>query len=511
MTVVSINNQQPKLLIIDDEKEITDYVEWLVEDLDWLVLSINDSDLISSTCKSFIPDVIFLDLGLPGYSGAEVIHHLADLECKAKIYLISGLDRMSLESYQASGVGFNLNIVSALTKPFTREDIYHALAIQEASPEDDYIFQIIEDPIETKPGHTFNSEDLIEPIRMPPESNNSLTRVSGEGASMVDALSSLGVEEGGPSKDVITRNVTILLSDIRGFSEITEHYPATDVVSMLNRYFDVMGNIITGYGGNINKLMGDSILVIFGLPETGSDDVQNALACAIAMQLAMTDLNKVNQTLNMPDLHMGIAVNTGDVVAGEIGSRHYKEYTVIGNTVNLTSRIETHCLRGQILISEYTYKEARGAIEVGAPNTIEVKGLRGALDLYELRSTSKPTFMKAPRRERRRSPRIEVNLPVSFQILNGKIVLNEKHHGEVVNISYNGMLIQTNTQLAKSSELKISLAMELFGNRATDIYAKIIRTESLDGKFHSSLEFTTIGSEALTTIKQYVDLLVGNA
>lgn len=128
MTEVQKNDEQPRLLIIDDDKDITDLIENLVVDLEWSVVSINDTKLISSICKTFIPDVIFLDLGLPGYSGAEIIHHLSDLGCDAKVYLISGLDRMSLEAYQASGVGIDLNIVGALTKPFTAADIHHALA-----------------------------------------------------------------------------------------------------------------------------------------------------------------------------------------------------------------------------------------------------------------------------------------------------------------------------------------------------------------------------------------------
>ena len=101
-------------------------------------------------------------------------------------------------------------------------------------------------------------------------------------------------------------------------------------------------------------------------------------------------------------------------------------------------------------------------------------------------------------------------MPLIFQILNGKLVLKEKYQGEVLNISYNGLLIQSATHLANSSEIKLSLALGMFGESATDIYATIIRTVDLDGKFCSSLEFTTISSDALMTIKQYVDNLVGD-
>ncbi len=310
-------------------------------------------------------------------------------------------------------------------------------------------------------------------------------------------------------QDLLTKkNVTILLSDLRGFSEIAEYYTGVEVISMLNRYFESMGDVISAYGGHIDKLMGDSILVVFGNYEERPDDVENALACAVEMQLAMTELNERNRAQGMPDLYMGIAVNTGPVVAGKLGCQQYYEYTVIGEEVNLTSRIEAHCLRGQILISENTYKIAREYIEVGELTTIEVKGIHEAVDLYELHATARPHSMVVPRRDRRKSPRITVHLPFRFQCLSGKIVRREKYQGVVFDIGYNGLLIETETPLAQSSEIKIALSLELFGDRATDIYARIIKTEEVNGKFRSSLEFTTIAAEGLEAIKRYVDKLV---
>jgi adenylate cyclase len=170
---------------------------------------------------------------------------------------------------------------------------------------------------------------------------------------------------------------------------------------MLNRYFDAMGNIINKYDGTIDKLMGDSILVVFGFPEERATDAENALACAVEMQMTMCKLNDVNRSMYMPDLFTGIAINTGSVVVGDLGSEHYHEYTIIGDAVNLTSRIEAQCLRGQILISENTYAQIKEFIEVGPPNRVEVKGARSAVDLYELHATERPHSMEVPRREGR--------------------------------------------------------------------------------------------------------------
>lgn len=351
------------------------------------------------------------------------------------------------------------------------------------------------------------SQQILQTLR-----DDGLLSGSGENdAEVLDKLSAVLVYAGFPERDVLTKKITILLSDIRGFSDIAESYPAADVVQMLNRYFDAMGNIITNYSGTIDKLMGDSILVVFGFPEEREADAENAIACAVEMQMAMSKLNDVNRSMGMPDLYVGIAVNTGSVVVGDLGSKHYHEYTIIGDEVNLTSRIEAQCLRGQILISENTYELTKEFVEVGSPNRVEVKGARDAVDLYELHATTRPHSMEVPRREGRKSPRIKVNMPVAFQNLAGKIVLGEKFYGEVVDISYHGLLIETPVKLGKSSEIKMALSLELFSDRTTDVYARIINTEQVDNKFRSSMEFTTIGTEGLSAIKQYVDNMVATS
>lgn len=359
--------------------------------------------------------------------------------------------------------------------------------------------------------HTKDAIEVAEEIFQTLKSNGLIGSSEQQEAAVIAALSGLLVEAGFPDRDVLSKNITILLSDIRGFSEISETYSPRNVVTLLNRYFDCMGEIITRYGGHIDKLMGDSILALFGIPDAHPDNASNAIACAVEMQIAMTGLNERSKALGMPALYMGIALNTGSVVVGDLGSKHYNEYTVIGDEVNLTSRIEAHCLRGQILISENTYRLTQQHIEVGDPNMIEVKGARKAVNLYELFATSKPKNLAVPRREGRKSPRIQVNsMPVVFQRLNGKIVLEDKYEGEVIDISYNGLRVSTDAQLTKSSEIKMTLSLDLFGKRTTDVYARIIRSEPAPtgDKYLSNIEFTTIGDEGQRTIKQYVDQLV---
>ena len=355
------------------------------------------------------------------------------------------------------------------------------------------------------PNNKHNSLELAQEIMQTLKAEGLLKKSAEGNSAVLTQLSNLLKEDEYSDIGVLTKNTTILLSDIRGFSSIAESYPATDVVKMLNYYFDCMGGIITYYGGHIDKLMGDSIMVVFGIPEEKPTDVENAIACAVEMQMAMSDINVSNLSLYLPELYMGIGINTGSVLAGELGSKYYHEHTIIGDEVNLTSRIEAQCLRGQILISENTYKHCKDFVEVGPPNKVQVKGANMAVDLYELFSTSRPSLMEVPRREERKSPRVKVNMPIIFQSLAGKIVLDEKFEGEAIDLSYRGLLIKSSVKLSVSSEIKMELSFDFFSERTTDVYARVINTKPEGDGYLSSIEFTTIDRQGLEAIKQYVD------
>ena len=300
----------------------------------------------------------------------------------------------------------------------------------------------------------------------------------------------------------------MLLSDIRGFSEIAEAYPAADVVRMLNRYFERMNRIIQQYHGLVDKFMGDSILAKFGLPEESDKDVENAIACAVEMQLAMDDLNKRNEALGLPAIYQGIGLNTGEVVVSHLGSEIYSEETIIGEAVNLTSRIESHCLRGQILVSKETLEYCKDYVDVGPPNHVEVKGAREAVSLFEIYHTLRPQKLRVPRRDGRKSPRVPLEVPVSFQCLAGKLILPEKIRGNSLDISYHGMLLVSEKELIPLSEIKLKVALGVFEEETSDIFARIIKSEQRRGRFYSSMEFTFVDRAGQAAIKQIVDRIL---
>ncbi len=305
-----------------------------------------------------------------------------------------------------------------------------------------------------------------------------------------------------------SRHVTILLSDLRGFTSVAEKYTALEMVEALNRYFERMSEIIIRYGGTIDKFMGDAIMALFGAPIKRDDDIESALACAIEMQVAMNDINEANKAHGMEPLYMGIGINTGEVVAGNLGSALHSEYTVIGDQVNLASRVEAHSLRGQILLSENTYQLARDYIEIGNINEVKVKGKKGVVRMYELLSTRRPKTLSAPPREIRNSPRVEVDMPVMFQILEGKLVLPQVHHGRIADISYGGMYMVSPVAIEAFSNIKIALSLSLMVPELSEIYAKVLHVSMVNDAYECRVEFTYIDTKAQQTLKEFVDGIV---
>jgi len=305
-----------------------------------------------------------------------------------------------------------------------------------------------------------------------------------------------------------TRRVTILLSDLRGFTAIAERHSAISMVEALNRYLEKMTEIILRHGGSIDKFMGDAIMALFGAPVALENDIEAALRCSIEMQSAMAEINAVNKVLGMAPLFMGIGINTGDVIAGHLGSHYHSEYTVIGDEVNLTSRVEAHSLRGQILLSERVYLKARDFIEIGNTNEVFVKGKKTAVRMYELMAICSDPPIRVPPGDIRNGPRVEVDMPLSFQLLDGKTVLPEKIGGRIVDISYGGMFIHSPTQMAQFADIKMVLSVSLLVQDQADIYGKVLRVSPVSDGFEYRIEFTSIDVQAQQSLKEFVDRLV---
>ena len=145
------------------------------------------------------------------------------------------------------------------------------------------------------------------------------------------------------------REVSLIMSDLRGFTAIIAEMKPEEVITFLNRYLSRMIEILLDHRAVIDEIVGDGILAFFGAPEPLEDHPARAVACALSMQAAMDELNAENEADGLPRLAMGIGVNTGSVVVGNIGSERRTKYSVVGSDVNFASRLEAVALAGQVL------------------------------------------------------------------------------------------------------------------------------------------------------------------
>ncbi len=302
--------------------------------------------------------------------------------------------------------------------------------------------------------------------------------------------------------------MTVLIADLRGFTALTDRHASLNLVDMLNRYLARMCQVIVQHGGRIDKFMGDSIMALFGLDNRLPDDASRALACAVEMQLAMDGINAENRRLQLPELYMGIGINTGDVVAAHLGSHLHREYTVIGDTVNLTSRIEAQSLRGQILMSDSTYSLVHDHVDVASPNLVHVKGKQAPICMYELLATHKPRALIVPRRTLRKSPRVNVEIPFAFQLMEGKRVLSKTWSGCAIDLGYHGLLANVPVYLTPLSEIRLQLITNPLSIERRAVYARILKCQVEPGGYRVSMEFSGIDETAQGDIKHYVDQMV---
>lgn len=304
-----------------------------------------------------------------------------------------------------------------------------------------------------------------------------------------------------------SQEVTVLLADLRGFTLIAESQAGATVVQALNRFLARMCEIAIYNGGTIDKFMGDAIMVLFGAPVQGSQDARNAITCAVQMQIAMDEINEANAALGLPPVYMGVGINTGVVMAATLGSPLYSEYTVIGDEVNIASRIEAFSLRGQVLISESTFERCDGFVRVGEPMDVHVKGKSRVVRLREVLGIP-GMGLDVPRQDVRKSLRVQTHLPFVYRTIADKIVLPQERRGMVLDISYEGMLASVDAGTELHSDICVDLDLSLVGGNMHRVYAKVLSVrQDVDGQY-AGIAFTALSPQAERDIRLLVQLLV---
>jgi adenylate cyclase len=301
---------------------------------------------------------------------------------------------------------------------------------------------------------------------------------------------------------------TILFADLRGFSAISTGYPPDVVLGLLSSCFGAMTEIVVRHYGTIDKFMGDAIMVVFhGENPSPRDHAQRAVLCAVEMQIAMQALRQQHRQEGLPEVHLGIGISTGTVMAGLIGSPAYRAYTVIGEEVNLAARIEAFSMRGQVLISETTAQHCTEFADVGEPMDVHVKGRSERLRIREVLAI--PELGKVVHRhELRKSPRVEVDLSFAYRPLVGKMVASRALAGRLRDLGYHGALGEVVEPLPLYSEVQLSFELPRLASRAEAVYARVVSMREHAGKHLAGLEFTSLSDEASAKIRLFVQMRI---
>ncbi len=264
------------------------------------------------------------------------------------------------------------------------------------------------------------------------------------------------------------RTLTIMMSDLRGFTALSERMEPEDLIALLNHYLEEMTEPIQKYGGTIIEFIGDGILAIYGAPERVEDHAAKAVAAALEMQSKMTDINKWNVERGYPPLEMGIGINTGEVIVGNIGSVKRTKYGVAGAAVNLCGRIESYTTGGQILIPPSTKDAIKTDLEIvkeitvypkGAQNELllsQVTGIGDPYDIFACQESRKPVALKNPR-------------PVCFYRVEGKHRIEGTLFGGIIAVADDRALFATDTKL----ELLDNILIDAGG----DLYCKVLEEQ----------------------------------
>jgi len=177
---------------------------------------------------------------------------------------------------------------------------------------------------------------------------------------------------------------TLLFADIRSFTTISEHMSPEEIISMLNEYFNEMVDIIFKYGGILDKFVGDELMAVFRQGEEASEGPMNAVTAAIVMQKRIRDMMEERNARGKQVFEVGIGINTGQVVMGNVGAKNRLDYTVIGDTVNVAARLEQMAEGQEIIVSEDTYKYCREHIPMREKGEITVKNRALPVKCYEV-------------------------------------------------------------------------------------------------------------------------------
>jgi adenylate cyclase len=293
------------------------------------------------------------------------------------------------------------------------------------------------------------------------------------------------------------REVTFLVSDLRGFTALTSRLSPHEIIEVINRFFEHMVDVISKYRGVVNEFLGDAILVFFGAPLQEKDDPERAVACAIEMQQAMEQVNAEQRRLNLPELAMGIGINTGEVVVGNIGSERRAKYGAVGSEINIAYRIESFTVGGQILICPSTYDKIRSIVRIKNTKQVQFKGIDHPVDIHDVIALEGPYAVRLPQKKQEKLSELNPSLPIDCFLLEEKTVSDTPVSGEIIQLGETVAEAVLKKTVESHANLRILIAPQE-NNRLSEVYAKVLSSEDhgykpLQNSVH--LQFTWLPEE----------------
>lgn len=424
------------------------------------------------------PDLILLDVMMPELDGFETCRRLKESPAWREIPVIFLTSKTDVADVVK---GFEAGAVDYVAKPFYPHELL-------ARVNTHLTMDHLRKTLEQKNGELARAHELV---------RRAFGRyVSEEVASTLlkspDALQ-LGGEE---------REVTLLMSDLRGFTALAERLSPQQVIQFLNLYLESMVNVISRYEGTIDEIIGDAILVIFGAPVACADHAAKAVACGLDMQLALPEVNERLVAKGAAELEMGIGIHTGRVIVGNIGSLRRTKYAAVGSSVNMAGRIESFTTGGQLLISESTREKIKTSLRIDGEFKVEPKGAKRSLQLYEIGGMGAPFNLALPVRSTELFP-LPSAAPIRFTVLEEKFVGRTVHQGSLLAVAEREGGIESELALAPLSNLKIELEAAPGANPKGEIYAKVVAVTT-GALPQARIRFTSVSPELKVWLHQIV-------
>jgi class 3 adenylate cyclase len=465
-----------RILVVDDTPANIQSLSAILKEKGYQISVATNGKQALAVVDRVRPDLILLDVMMPEMDGFETCRQLKASEQWRQIPVIF----LTAKTETADIVnGFELGAVDYVAKPFNAHELLARVNTHLTIDE-------LRRSLAAKNVELGRAHELV---------RRAFGRYVSEEVAASILKSPEGLELGGEE-----REVTILMSDLRGFTALAARLTPHEVIEFLNLYLEAMVDVISRYEGTIDEIIGDAILVIFGAPLASDDHADKAVACGLAMQLAMADVNQRLAAKGAAELEMGIGVHTGRVIVGNIGSLRRTKYAAVGSNVNLAGRIESFTTGGQLLISENTREKIKKPLRIDGQHKVEPKGATRSLQLYEVGGIGEPFNLSLPSKSEALCP-LPQPLPIRFTVLEEKFVGRTVHEGRLAALSSSEAGIEVDLSLSPLCNLKIELEPVAGSNPGGEIYAKVIGAAATASQ-QTRIRFTSLSPELKVWVQQ---------